>query len=231
VVIPVSLPVLISMLDYTTFDIIGDLAFGDPFGCLETSAMHPWVNMIFDSIKAGTQLRLFGQYPALKMFAPLMMGKGDEGCITQNRNLTSAKLDKRLALGQKSERRDFLSYILKHNDERGMSHPELLGNAETFIAAGSETTATELSGLTYYLSQCPEAWRRLKSEVRGKFTSEDEITMRSTAGLPYLHACLEESLRMYPPAAVTPPRISPGATVNGEYIPKGVSTYPSINSF
>jgi hypothetical protein len=50
--------------------------------------------------------------------------------------------------------------------------------------------------------------------------------MRSTAGMPYLHACLEEGLRMYPLAAVTPPRISPGATVSGEYIPKGVS--PSI---
>jgi len=106
-----------------------------------------------------------------------------------------------------------------------MSRPEILGNAETFIVAGSETTATLLSGLTHYLSETPQAWNRLKTEVRGSFKSEDEITMRSTSALPYLFACLEESLRMYPPAAVTPPRLSPGATVNGEYIPKEVSLF------
>ena len=31
----------------TTFDIIGDLAFGEPFGCLETSQNHGWIKLIF----------------------------------------------------------------------------------------------------------------------------------------------------------------------------------------
>ncbi|TVY50201.1 Cytochrome P450 monooxygenase aclL [Lachnellula cervina] len=221
---------MVKWYNYTTFDIISDLAFNDSFGSLESSVMHPWVSMIFDFIKVGTQLRLFAQYPILKPFVGLVLDKGAIDIIARNQALTSAKLDKRLEIGTNGERKDFLSYILRHNDEKGMSYPEILGNSETFIVAGSETTATLLSGLTYYLSQSPEAWNRLKDEVRGSFKAEEEITMRATAALPYLFACLEEGLRMYPPAAVNPPRISPGATVNGEYIPKGVSLISSMES-
>ncbi|TVY34228.1 Cytochrome P450 monooxygenase [Lachnellula subtilissima] len=214
---------MVKWYNYTTFDIISDLAFNDTFGSLESSAMHPWVSMIFDFIKVNTKLRLFAQYPILKPFVGFVINKSDIEIIERNQALTSAKLDKRLAQGTNGARKDFLTYILQHNDEKGMSHPEILGNCETIIVAGSETTATLLSGLTYFLSQSPEAWKRLKDEVRGAFKTEEEITMRSTAALPYLFACLEEGFRMYPPAVVTPPRISPGATVNGVYIPEGLT--------
>ncbi|TVY84166.1 Cytochrome P450 monooxygenase aclL [Lachnellula suecica] len=211
--------------NYTTFDIIGDLAFGDPFNCLESSTMHPWVSMIFDVLKAGTQLRIFGQYPSLKPFISLVMSPKLQNTIVESTALTSAKLEKRLALGPNTERGDFLSYILRHNDEKGLKHPEILGNSEAFIIAGSETTATLLSGLTYYLSQYPETWNRLKTEVRESFESEDEINMRSTGSLPYLHACIEEAFRVYPPVPTMPPRTSPGTTVNGVFIPKGTKLW------
>lgn len=38
---------LVNWFNYTTFDIIGDLAFRQPFGCLEKSDHHPWVKPIF----------------------------------------------------------------------------------------------------------------------------------------------------------------------------------------
>lgn len=39
--------------DFTTFDIIGDMAFGEPFGCLKDGVFHSWVSLITDTIKAG----------------------------------------------------------------------------------------------------------------------------------------------------------------------------------
>ena len=39
-------------MNWTTFDLIGDLAFGEPFGCLQQGDYHPWVALIFNSIKA-----------------------------------------------------------------------------------------------------------------------------------------------------------------------------------
>ena len=41
---------MLKWYNFTTFDIIGDLVFGEPFHCLDNSDYHPWIAMIF----AGT---------------------------------------------------------------------------------------------------------------------------------------------------------------------------------
>ncbi|KAH8430180.1 cytochrome P450 [Aspergillus melleus] len=138
------------------------------------------------------------------------------------------KAEKRIALGPAEDRKDIMTYILRHNEpEKGMTHSEIVQNGRLLIAAGSETTASALSGLTFYLTRTPHAYSRLTKEIRSAFRSEDEIGIRSTARLHYLNACLEEGLRVYPPVAETPPRISPGDTIAGHYIPAGtiISVY------
>lgn len=40
-------------LNYTTFDLIGDLAFGEPFGCLAKNRYHWWVLIITISISSS----------------------------------------------------------------------------------------------------------------------------------------------------------------------------------
>lgn len=39
--------------NYATFDVVGELVFGHPFGCLERSDYHPWIAFIFGSVRAG----------------------------------------------------------------------------------------------------------------------------------------------------------------------------------
>lgn len=53
------------------------------------------------------------------------------------------------------------------------------------IIAGSETTATILSGATFLLLKNPACLEKLKQEVRSTFKSEDEITFTSVDRLPY----------------------------------------------
>lgn len=169
-------------------------------------------------------MHLLLKFPFLRAILQFMTSKEDERKRLQSKTMAREKAERRVALGPAPDgRKDIMTYILRHNDEKGMSHAEILGNAEALIIAGSETTATALSGLTYYITTNPQALKRLQDEVRTAFSSEDEITMGSTAHLTYLHACIEEVLRVYPPAAETPPRISPGEYVSGYYIPKGVS--------
>jgi cytochrome P450 len=216
--------------NYFTFDVIGELAFGDPFYSLEKSNYHPWVAMIFQGIKGIGLVLFFVNYPLLKPLI-LLIGGQTLKIKKQSTQLAVEKTNKRIALGTET-RKDFMTQILRNNkDGQGMSHREILVNAEGLIVAGSETTATALSGLMFHLGQNPEVYRILAEEVRGSWTSEEEITMRSTAPLQYLHACLEETLRMYPPAGEIPPRISPGAVINGQYIPKGVGHKGGKNPF
>ena len=102
-----------------------------------------------------------------------------------------------------------------------MTRPEIISSASVLIIAGSETTATLLSGATYHLLQNPAKMARLQDEVRSAFGSLDEMTLISTSKLPYLHAVIEESLRMYPPVADMLPRRTPaeGEMVAGQWVP------------
>ena len=138
------------------------------------------------------------------------------------------RVDNRLAM--KTDRPDIWTYILRHTEsdenKKGLSLHQMYSNASTFMIAGTETTATQLSGLTYQLLKNPEAMKKLTAEVRGAFRSRNDIQMQPLAQLKYLNACLEEGLRMYPPVPVGMPRITPapGATVCGYFVAGGVST-------
>jgi len=97
--------------------------------------------------------------------------------------------------------------------------------------AGSETTATTLSGATYLLLSHPEVLKKLQHEVRSTFHSVDEIKISSVGKLSYMLAVLNETLRMYPPVASSLVRVVPGKgeSVAGHFVPGGVSN--SLLSF
>jgi len=99
----------------------------------------------------------------------------------------------------------------------------LQSNAAVLVGAGSETTATLLSGVTYLLLSNPEAMAKLKIEIRNAFNSADDITIASASRLPYMLACLNEALRMYPPVTGSLVRqVAPGgAAIAGHVLPGG----------
>ncbi|KAJ5556972.1 hypothetical protein N7494_000887 [Penicillium frequentans] len=184
----------VSWYNFTTFDIIGDLAFGEPFNCLQDSSYHP---------------------------------------------LTKEKVQ--IRMGKSNDRPDFFANILKQKDpSKTFSEGELYSNADLLIIAGSETTATLLSGATYLLLRSPHAFAKLKEEVRGAFKSDADVTLEACNQLVYLQACLNEALRMYPPVPVGLPRIidTQGDTIDGNFVPGGatvsvshLATYYSEKNF
>lgn len=239
---------VVSWYNFTTFDIIGDLAFGESFGCLENSDYHPWVRLIFDDIKVGIYFFVFKSYkllePLLKMFVP----KSLLDKRVAHYQLIEEKLDRRIAMG--TPRPDFAQSMLnKTGDEvspspfppfssmscqltqishKALTRTELIMHSRLLIIAGSETTATALSGATYLLCSNPSTLAKLNEEVRSAFASEEEIDIISTAKLDYLQAVLEESLRMYPPVPSALPRVTPpgGQEILGQWIPGNVSLVP-----
>lgn len=98
-------------------------------------------------------------------------------------------------------------------------------NHPSLIIAGSETSATVLSGCIYYLCRHPTIMDRLVKEIRGTFTADSDINFSKTPTLSYLAAVIEETLRMYPPVVTGLARVPPadGETVDGHFVPEGVS--------
>lgn len=103
---------LVSWYNFTTFDIIGDLAFGESFGCLDNSNYHPWVSLIFQSVKAGsfmTSMRRLGRgfEVALNRLIPRQLLQKRE----QHMQLVREKVAQRLAAD--NDRPDFMDTMIR----------------------------------------------------------------------------------------------------------------------
>ncbi|KAH7309150.1 cytochrome P450 [Stachybotrys elegans] len=218
---------------YTTFDIIGHLAFGEPFGCLESGGYHPWVAMLFDLLRIATLGQVFRRHWYLTPLAAVVLPRRIIQSIQNHFKLSREIALRRLKTGN-TERPDFISHILRHNDEKGMSEGEIIENAYIIIPAGSETTATLLSGAMFLLTTNPEAYAKLVHEIRSSFASEDDITLTRVGELPYLRAVLEEALRMYPPVPAGLSRRAPkgGQFVEGYWIPENtIVSVPHLTTY
>ncbi|KAK3984527.1 cytochrome P450 [Cladorrhinum sp. PSN332] len=215
---------IVSWYNFTTFDLIGDLAFGEPFGCLESGGYHPWVAMVFSNVKLIALRTILLRHPWLKPLAALWISGDLVRKHADHRALTEETTKRRLDTGNVT-REDFMSHILRHNDEKGMSAGEIIENSSVLIIAGSETTATQLSGTTFYLLRNPDKYELLVKEIRETFKSEEDINLIRVGGLEYMHACFEEAFRMYPPVPVAMPRRTPpeGEFIDGYFIPGDVS--------
>lgn len=121
-------------------------------------------------------------------------------------------------------RQDLVSGLLKEGSD--VSHQEYQSTVETLIIAGSETTATLMSGAMYYLLTRRDKMEKLVKEIRGAFKSADEIDFVTVNSLPYLLACLQESLRVYPPVPDAHPRNTGlrEEVICGKPVPPHVST-------
>ncbi|PWY71706.1 benzoate 4-monooxygenase cytochrome P450 [Aspergillus heteromorphus CBS 117.55] len=181
--------------DYATFDIIGDLTFGESLSCLADSKYHAWVPVIFQTLKASVFVRAMLYYVPQWLFTAFVPARLKE-MRNNHYRLTGERLYRRLSM--QTDRPDFMSYILRHNDERDMTATEIQGISAIMMVAGTETAAT------LYL---------------------EDITFLSVAQLPYLQCVLEESLRIYPPGSGLLPRQVPagGANINGRYVPGGTT--------
>ena len=138
---------------------------------------------------------------------------------------SQVKIQDRISRGEnESGRKDFCSYIFALKDQMGLNEWHMTSYSNTLIIAGSETTATTLGALTYWLCRTPDVYRKLKDEVRGRFGASSEINS-SAATFPYLSAVINEIMRLVPPIPFGSPRVVPegGETVDGVLIPEGVS--------
>ncbi|KAF1987323.1 cytochrome P450 [Aulographum hederae CBS 113979] len=227
---------VVKWFNFITFDVIGDLSFGESFGCLDKGDFHFWITLIFDAVKAGAietaSRRVATPGSSTQMWLKNMM---IPSALRQRRadhlNYSRTKVMRRIQ-DTKTDRKDFIHYILKQSEHYDLSQDEVIVNAALFIVAGSETTASSLSALTNNFLRYPKVFAKAKDEIRNKFTSESEINIESvTNELPYLNACIEENLRMFPPAPIGFLRAiqKSGDNIDGNFIPGGTAV--SVSSW
>lgn len=178
-------------------------------------------------VKYAAVFMAFNEYPMINRMVRALAS----GVINEKRNAHFAfctdRVDRRMEKGI-TENPDFWSLVLKAQEKsRGLTRDEMHANSQVLMTAGTETTATLLSGVTYFLCRHPANMARLCKEIRSAFSSSDDMSLATLPKLEYLHACLEEALRIYPPAAFGLPRVVPpeGGSLDGQPLPPGATVY------
>jgi cytochrome P450 len=96
---------------------------------------------------------------------------------------------------------------------------------------GSDTSSTVLATLFFYLTRYLDVKHKLFQEISSTFSSVEEIQMGTKLfSCVYLRACIDEAMRMNPPAggAMWREVDSKGAFINGEFIDPGFDVGTSM---
>ncbi|XP_005184312.1 probable cytochrome P450 28a5 [Musca domestica] len=101
--------------------------------------------------------------------------------------------------GVNENRVDFINYMLHLQEKKNLQIPELTAHTMTFLLDGFETTANVLSHCLLLLGRDPNRQQILRNEILAKLDSTDDFD--TIMDLPYLDACIHETLRLFPPGA------------------------------
>ncbi|KAI0812259.1 cytochrome P450 [Irpex lacteus] len=208
------------------FDFMGSVIFAQDFGMIKAGGdVHGFWHLLEEGVSIAGAL---GHVPWMIPILTLIPGS-DEGMkklIKFGQGLAQA----RVKAG--SQRKDLIYYLMSEDDPTRKEKATLnsiTADAMMAVIAGSDTTASALSQLWYFLLKNPQCYARLRKEV----LAENDGDYNRQANMPYLNACINEALRLYPPVIGSLQRwLEPGTggqVVANHYVPEG--TQLSVHLF
>lgn len=114
-------------------------------------------------------------------------------------------------------KRRLVDYLLDAVFEKKITYDHFMGTALFAFIAGFETTAATITYMSWQLAQRPNVQEKLRKALIEKGSDAE-----------YLHWCIMETVRMYPPVPLAAGRIlGEDIEVNGVFYPKGAYVQPT----
>lgn len=211
--------------EMVAFDLLGEMAFGEGFGAIESETPHFWSDLIVDHLFGITIIDNLRRIPTIATLGKLVLPTLTSGVKEKHTGFSREKVARRMA--RKDPRKDFMENYIEKVRSGEISEEEMTAHASTLIIAGGETIATFFAATTYYLLTTPRAYKKLCTEIRSRWNDVSEIDALSSQQLVYLQAVISEGLRIYAPGSQGFPRESPGTVIDGYFVPKGADVYTS----
>ena len=125
-------------------------------------------------------------------------------------------------MGQPSSTPDVLDLLIaaRNSDQQPLTEREIRDEIVTFIVAGHETVAAALTWSFAMLAAHPQIQDQLHDEVNDVVTP-DALSMHQLSDLPLTRACIDEALRLYPPAWLITRKALSDDELAGARIPAG----------
>lgn len=130
---------VVDWYNFLTFDVIGDLCFAEPFGCLDAGEWHFWVKMIYETVKSGAieqaTRRIATAGTPLQNFMLSMIPDTIRKYRRDHLTFSNEKTLRRLSDSTKRDHKDFIHYIQQNNDSKQLlSKEEILVNSALFMS-------------------------------------------------------------------------------------------------
>ena len=216
-------------LSRALLDIIGVAGMGQNFNALHdpTTELYATYRRVFAPSRQAQLMGVLSMFLPIQLLRLLPVKRNDDMASAAasiravSRTLIQAKQEK---MSEKDGRvdKDILSVALESG---GFSEDNLVDQLMTFLAAGHETTASASAWALLALSQHPEMQIRLREEVRANLPSIADVSTPMSAEimdrLPYLHAVINEVLRLHSPVPLTRREAAKDTTILGQFVPKG----------
>jgi len=213
------------IIQYLTLDIITALSLGKSFGWLEDEDKYEYIATMEANIPAMNFMsavpflsRLLRVPAVQRMTLPTVKDRVGMGRIKAVAREVIAERFKPGA--EKVTRNDMTQSFIEH----GLTQAEIADESLLQILAGSDTSGTIMRAALIYITSNARIYRRLQDEVTTADVPLGEVISHARAlQLPYLNACIKETLRYYPVnTGLSPKTVGPeGDTHNGVYLPPG----------
>ena len=127
--------------------------------------------------------------------------KSNMAMVKESRDIINDIIEERRA--SKEFHDDLLDMLLSAQYEDGsyMTNEQLIDEILILFVAGHETTANALTFTLFLLANNQEELKKATEEAK-RFDLGD-LSIKSFSGLQYIKQCIDESMRLYPPAWIT----------------------------
>ncbi|KAH9204492.1 putative cytochrome P450 oxidoreductase OrdA-like protein [Leptodontidium sp. 2 PMI_412] len=185
--------------DFTrlTLDSIAICAMGTRFNSFYHEGMHPFVDAMVGLLRESAAR---ARRPAVANYLHRSAQLKYDADISLLKKVAAEVVAERRTVP--SDKKDLLNAMINGRDPKtgeGLTEESILNNMITFLIAGHETTSGLLSFLFYYLLKNPAAYQTAQRQV-DEVVGRGPITVDHMSNLPYIEACLRETLRLRPTA-------------------------------
>lgn len=212
--------------NYLIFDILGDLCYGKDFGLMHSDENRYITRLLPRTTRSWYMLGYhpwshFLRYLLFKTSFKNSLGRIFTRDNARFREFCVGALMERIK--SESESQDMFHHLLKARDPQtgeGFSKGDLGAESVLLMIAGTHTTSIAIASIVHHLARNQQCLERVTAEVK---TTDMHYPQLST--LPYLRACINESLRLCPPTAGHLQReiLSGGAQVDGVWYQAGTN--------
>ncbi|XP_028250858.1 cytochrome P450 4F3 [Parambassis ranga] len=153
--------------------------------------------------------------------------------VEKRRILIDQQRETETQSGAPQRKKDFVDIILltKDEDGQGLTDEEIQAEANTFMFAGHDTTASAICWTLYNLARHTHYQEQCRQEVMDLMQGRDqhEIEWEDLSNLPFTTMCIRESLRLHSPVQAVTRRYTQDMELPGDLtIPEGAICLVSI---